>query len=160
MYHAVSVLLSDSKFGASGSPIGPDLFRTGDNRPLCQDPVNAVLLSLLEIPLDQAILEAMEADDRHPRSDVQPAAFRSSPRGVVDGVEQRPEGSQLVVEGLPADPILMAQDIPQDFSVDPGTEAGTAIMHLQFGPDSVRHLKVSMIEELGFLKITGISLAE
>ena len=62
MYHAVSVFLSDSQFGASGSPIGSDLFRTGDNRPLCQDPVNAVLLSLLEIPLDQAILEAMEAD--------------------------------------------------------------------------------------------------
>jgi hypothetical protein len=42
------------------------------------------------------------------------------------------------------DPFLLAQDIPQDFSVDPGVEPGTAVVHLQFGPDSVRHLLVTM----------------
>jgi hypothetical protein len=66
----------------------------------------------------------------------------------------------LIAEGITADPILMAQDIPQDFSVDPGTEVGTAIVHLQFGPDSVRHIKVSLTENGGSWMITGISLAE
>jgi hypothetical protein len=42
------------------------------------------------------------------------------------------------------DPFLLAQDIPQDFSVDPGVAPGTAVVHLQFGPDSVRHLLVTM----------------
>jgi hypothetical protein len=70
------------------------------------------------------------------------------------------ELDDLIAEGIPADPILMAQDIPQDFSVDPGTEAGTAIVHLQFGPDSVRHIKVSLTENGGSWMITGISLAE
>ncbi len=42
------------------------------------------------------------------------------------------------------DPFLLAQDIPQDFSVDPGVAPGTAVVHLLFGPDSVRHLLVTM----------------
>lgn len=42
------------------------------------------------------------------------------------------------------DPFLQAQDIPMDFSVDPGIEEGTAVVHLQFGPDSVRHLQVTV----------------
>jgi hypothetical protein len=66
------------------------------------------------------------------------------------------ELDELTTGGIPADPILLAQDIPHDFSVDPGIEQGTAIVHLQFGTDSVRHLKVSMIEELGAWKINGI----
>ena len=77
---------------------------------------------------------------------------------LSDGFIQ--ELDDLNLEGSPADPILMAQDIPQDFSVEPGTEAGTAIVHLQFGPDSIRHLKVSMVENGGGWMITGISLAE
>jgi hypothetical protein len=44
------------------------------------------------------------------------------------------------------DPFLLAQNIPVDFSVDPGVEAGTAVVHLQFGPDSVRHLQVTVNE--------------
>jgi hypothetical protein len=44
------------------------------------------------------------------------------------------------------DPFLMAQDIPQDFSVDPGMVEGTAVVHLQFGPDCVKHLLVTMDE--------------
>jgi hypothetical protein len=66
----------------------------------------------------------------------------------------------LGTDGIPVDPILMAQDIPQDFSVDPGTETGTAIVHLQFGSDSVRHLKVSLTENDGGWMISGISPAE
>jgi hypothetical protein len=42
------------------------------------------------------------------------------------------------------DPFLLAQDIPQNFSVDPGVVDGTAVVHLQFGPSSVRHLLVTM----------------
>jgi len=70
------------------------------------------------------------------------------------------ELDELFGEGIQADPILMAQDIPQDFSVDPGIEAGTAIVHLQFGAETVQHLKVRMVEEPGAWKITGITLAE
>ncbi len=44
------------------------------------------------------------------------------------------------------DPFLLAQDIPQDFTVDPGVVEGTAVVHLQFGPDSVRHLQVTTDE--------------
>jgi hypothetical protein len=47
-------------------------------------------------------------------------------------------------EGGGFDPFLLAQDIPQNFSVDPGVMAGTAVVHLQFGPDSVQHLLVTM----------------
>jgi hypothetical protein len=66
---------------------------------------------------------------------------------------------ELTAGGIPADPILMAQDVPQDFTVDPGYEAGTAIVHLQFGQMTVRHLKVSMIQELGHWKIDAIEEA-
>lgn len=60
-------------------------------------------------------------------------------------------------DGIPADPVLMAQDIPHDFSVDPWVEEGTAVVHLQFGTETVHHLKVSMIQELGIWKIDSIS---
>ena len=45
------------------------------------------------------------------------------------------------------DPFLLAQDIPQDFSVDPGVVAGTAVVHLQFSPESVKHLLVTLDEK-------------
>ncbi len=45
-----------------------------------------------------------------------------------------------------SDPFLLAQDIPQDFSVDPGLKEGTAVVHLQFSSDSVKHLRVTMDE--------------
>jgi hypothetical protein len=67
---------------------------------------------------------------------------------------------ELMANALPADPILLAQDIPQDFTVDPGAEEGIAIVHLQFGEDSVRHLKVSLISDLGNWLIDDITLAE
>lgn len=66
------------------------------------------------------------------------------------------ELDRLGQEGFQADPILMAQDIPFDFSVDPGLESGTAVVHLQFGTDSVRHLKVSLVQEGGSWKIDQI----
>jgi hypothetical protein len=69
------------------------------------------------------------------------------------------ELDELTAGGIPADPILIAQGIPQDFSVDPGFEEGTAIVHLQFGTETVRHLKVSMVQELGHWKIDAISEA-
>jgi hypothetical protein len=65
-----------------------------------------------------------------------------------------------IANDIPADPILMAQDIPQDFTVDPGFEEGTAIVHLQFGTETVHHLKVNMIPELGIWKIDEISEAK
>jgi len=65
----------------------------------------------------------------------------------------------LLDEGISADPILIAQDIPHDFTVDPGFEAGTAIVHLQFGTETVHHLKVTMVQNLGAWKIDGIEQA-
>ncbi|HEX6386576.1 MAG TPA: hypothetical protein VF177_18040, partial [Anaerolineae bacterium] len=44
------------------------------------------------------------------------------------------------------DPFLLAQDIPQSFSVDPGPAENTAVVHLQFGPDSVRHLLLTFAD--------------
>jgi hypothetical protein len=70
------------------------------------------------------------------------------------------ELDDLLAEEIPADPILMAQDIPQDFTVDPGTTEKTAVVHLMFGAETVRHLKISMIEDMGVFKIDGISLAQ
>jgi hypothetical protein len=66
------------------------------------------------------------------------------------------ELDDLMDEGISADPILLAQDIPHDFTVDPGSEEGTAIVHLQFGTKMVRHLKVTMIQDLGTWKIDEI----
>jgi hypothetical protein len=42
------------------------------------------------------------------------------------------------------DPFLLAQDIPTDFSVDPGVVEETAVVHLQFGPSSAKHLLVTV----------------
>jgi hypothetical protein len=42
------------------------------------------------------------------------------------------------------DPFLMAQDIPQDFSVDPGVESGTAVVHLKFGSECSKDLLITM----------------
>lgn len=69
------------------------------------------------------------------------------------------ELDEQVAAGLSADPILLAQDVPLDFSVDPGVEEGIAIVHLQFGNENTRHLKVQMAEEMGGWKISGIEQA-
>lgn len=70
------------------------------------------------------------------------------------------ELDELTAEGIFADPILMAQDIPHDFSVDLTTEDRNAIVHLQFGTESVQHLKISLIEEMGTWKIDKIEQAQ
>ncbi len=70
------------------------------------------------------------------------------------------ELDELGADGFVADPILLAQDIPHDFSVDAGIEAGTAIVHLQFSQDTVRHVKVVLVNELGAWKIDNIVLAD
>jgi hypothetical protein len=53
------------------------------------------------------------------------------------------------------DPFLLAQDFPQDFSVDPGVAENTAVVHLPFSEVSVRHLLVTL-DETG-RKIRSIS---
>lgn len=63
----------------------------------------------------------------------------------------------LVAEGLFFDPVLLAQDIPSGFSVEAGSEKGTAVVHLKFGDYGVNDLLVSMVEEEGALKINSIS---
>lgn len=67
---------------------------------------------------------------------------------------------ELTAGPLAADPILLAQDIPQDFTVDPGEVEGIAIVHLQFGTENFHHLRIEMIDELGNWKIDHITLAE
>jgi hypothetical protein len=58
------------------------------------------------------------------------------------------------------DPFLLAQDVPQAFSVDPGREADTAIAHLQFGSDSVHHLQLTFERQDGHLLIERIEAAQ
>jgi len=66
------------------------------------------------------------------------------------------ELDDLIADGITTDPILMAQDIPQDFSVDLTTEDKNAIVHLQFGSGTAQRLKVSLIQEMGTWKIDSI----
>lgn len=54
------------------------------------------------------------------------------------------------------DPFLLAQDIPTHFSVDPGLTDDSAVVHLQFGESTVRHLNVRFIRENGLLLISSI----
>jgi hypothetical protein len=93
----------------------------------------------------------------HMRNPLVDGAYRESGFLSEDFIQELDE---ILLEGIAADPILMAQDIPHDFSVDPGMETGSAIVHLQFGTETVQHLKVMMIEEMGGWKITEIALAE
>jgi hypothetical protein len=58
------------------------------------------------------------------------------------------------------DPFLLAQDIPHAFSVDPGREADTAIVHLQFGSETVHHLQLAFERQDGHLLIDQIELAQ
>ena len=42
------------------------------------------------------------------------------------------------------DPFLLAQDVPTNFTVDPGIREETAVVHLYFGPGSVKHILVTV----------------
>lgn len=44
------------------------------------------------------------------------------------------------------DPFLLAQDVPSSFSVDPGVEEGTAVVHFHFGPEFTSHALLTMSE--------------
>lgn len=54
------------------------------------------------------------------------------------------------------DPFLLAQDIPSDFSVDPGLTEDSAVVHLQFGETMVSHVRLLFVRENGSLLISSI----
>jgi hypothetical protein len=54
------------------------------------------------------------------------------------------------------DPFLLAQDIPSDFSVDPGLTEDRAVVHLQFGESMIRHIRLLFTRENGQLLISSI----
>lgn len=54
------------------------------------------------------------------------------------------------------DPFLLAQDIPSDFSVDPGPTEDSAVVHLQFGESMTRHIRLLFVKENGSLLISSI----
>jgi hypothetical protein len=65
---------------------------------------------------------------------------------LADEFEQQVDETLAGFEGGGFDPFLLAQDIPQDFSVDPGMIEGTAVVHLQFGSEYAKHLLITMDE--------------
>jgi len=79
---------------------------------------------------------------------------------LSEGLLTRLEELLSSVEGLAADPFLLAQDLPQGFSVDPGPSEDTAVVHLHFGGDSIRHLQVGFVREEGRLLIDTIELLD
>jgi hypothetical protein len=68
------------------------------------------------------------------------------------------EVDELALTDLPADPFLMAQDLPVRFGVDPGHEPDTAFVHLEFEGNTIAHLKVNMVSEIGAWKIDSVQL--
>lgn len=63
--------------------------------------------------------------------------------------------------GLQADPFLLAQDLPADFSVDPDLiQEQSAVAHFVYGSDSVQHLRISFVMEDGQLQIDAIEKAD
>jgi hypothetical protein len=65
---------------------------------------------------------------------------------LADEFEQQVDETLAGFENGGFDPFLLAQDIPQDFSVDPGVVEGTAVVHLQFGSECVKNLLVTLDE--------------
>lgn len=84
-------------------------------------------------------------DVRNPLVD---KAYRNHPL-LADSLELQVDETLTGFENGGFDPFLLAQDIPQDFSVDPGMIEGTAVIHLQFGPECITHLLVTMDETGG-----------
>jgi hypothetical protein len=85
-------------------------------------------------------------------------AYRESGFLTEDFVQRL--DAALEAGSLHADPLLLAQDVPQSFSVDPGVVPGTAIVHAQYGEASVNHLLVTLVEELGRWKIDQVELPQ
>jgi hypothetical protein len=67
---------------------------------------------------------------------------------------------RLVEGNLFFDPVPMAQNILSNFSVDVSAEADRAVVHLQFGDYSVNDLLISLVEEDGIWKISGIYIMD
>lgn len=91
-------------------------------------------------------------------TDGSPRSYRESgflTESFIERLDAALEG-----EGLHFDPLLLAQDLPQGFSVDPGVAPGTAVVHAQFGESSAYHLMVTLVEELGRWKIDRVELPQ
>lgn len=95
-------------------------------------------------------------DFRNPLAD---RAYRGHPL-LSDNFVQQVDALLDAKEGFGHDPILLAQNVPVNFSVDPGVAEGTAVVHFQFGPDSGHHVLVTMVEENGRWRIDSVSMAE
>jgi putative hemolysin len=59
---------------------------------------------------------------------------------LSDSLVQRVDAMFDAAGGIGYDPFLLAQEVPTNSSVDPGAVENTAVVHLQFGPNSARHL--------------------
>jgi hypothetical protein len=70
-------------------------------------------------------------------------AYRDHPL-LAESLEQEMDALLDAPDGIRYDPFLLAQDVPATFSVDPGPEPDTAIVHFYFGPGSVRHVLVTV----------------
>jgi len=79
-------------------------------------------------------------------------------RGMLSRSYQNRIKDQVESEdGLRADPFLLAQDLPSNFSVDPDRiNEQSAVAHFIYGSDSVQHLRVSFVMEDGQLRIDSI----
>lgn len=95
-------------------------------------------------------------DFRNPLVD---RAYRGHPL-LSDNFVQQVDAVLDAKEGFGHDPILLAQNVPVNFSVDPGVADGTAVVHFQHGPDSVAHVLVTMVEQNGRWRIDAVSQAE
>jgi hypothetical protein len=58
------------------------------------------------------------------------------------------------------DPFLLAQDLPEAFTVEPGPEEGTAVAHLQFGAEAVSDVLLTMVQENGRWRIDNATQIE
>mgnify|MGYP001038871523 CR=1 FL=1 len=63
-------------------------------------------------------------------------------------------------EGLPFDPVLLAQDLPQAFNTQPCPEPNCALVNLQHGEANIRQLRVAMDGETFPPRIASIRHAE
>ncbi len=79
------------------------------------------------------------------RSPLVDQAYHNHPL-LADSLVQTVDETLANFEGGGFDPFLLAQDIPQDFSVGAGEVEKTAVVELQFGPEYVKHLLITMDE--------------
>lgn len=77
-----------------------------------------------------------DGDFRNPLAE---RAYRGHPL-LSEAFVQQVDGMFDAEGRIGHDPFLLAQEVPATFSVDPGPSENTAVVHLHFGPDLVRHL--------------------